>query len=222
MKDLKKGIKLMAYGLQFKTMIGMFAFFLVFGVLMEIFLNDEMGNMGGFYFVICGSFIYQLIITSSVASYISSSPLKKKIQTTLPSVLSFLTVAIFFTVFVVMRSIRLSVANYDAKVIMSGYKGILLVAILAMVIQIYNSFAYKFFWASTIGLLVVMVPIMIIGMRGYRLVVFKPFASNIAYVALGYVLLIVGVLLSVIIGKAIYKREIDPMSTRTALARAGR
>lgn len=222
MKDIKLGLKLITYGLQFKTMATMFAVFAGFGIILELFASETMGNMGGIYLVITGTYIFQSVITSSIATSIAASAAKRNLQTKLPVLFSSTLMLVFYTLFVVLRTVRLSLGTYDAETIKAGYVAFVSVALLGLMIQIYNGFAYKFYIPSLIIMLVVMIPLMVLGMRGEVLGGGIPFSNNWAYVILGYVLLIVGSLISYLITILLFKYEIDPKAYRSALTRAGR
>ncbi len=96
-KDIKVGLKMMVYGLQFKTMIVLLAIFWILGIFFE-FVSNDMGNIGGIYLVLCGSYFYQMVITSTVSTYVCSSAYKSKLQTVIPVVFSTLVSLFNYTI----------------------------------------------------------------------------------------------------------------------------
>lgn len=222
MKDLKLGLKILTYGLQYKTMFTLFAVFVGFGIIFEVFASESMGNMGGIYLILTGSYIFQAVITSSIATSIAASSAKRKLQVKLPVLFSSVLVLLFYTLFVALRAIRLSLGDYSEEVIRSSFVAFVSVALLGLMIQVYNSIAYKFFIPSLIIMLILMIPLMVLGMRDVML--FSPisFENNWMYVLIGYALIIIGSAASYLLSNLLFKFEIDPKAYKSALARAGK
>lgn len=221
MKDIKTSLKLLTYGLQFKTMVFMFVVFFSLGIMFE-FISDTMGNLSGVYLVLNGSYMFQLIMTSTVSNYICSSQIKRKLQTSMPSLLSVILTLICYTIFVAIRVTRFAVTGADAEVVRLGFEGFVTVGLLALCLAIYNAFAYKFFGKSVVVMLVIMLPLVILSMRGTSLGIIPAFSNNWIYAILGYVLIVLGGFLSYGFSVLFYKKELDPRTYRSALTRAGR
>lgn len=221
MKDLKLGIKVMKYGLQFKTMVIMFVMFFVLGTAMEI--SNGIGNMGGIYLVILGTYIYQMIITSSVSTYVSASPKALKLQAVIPSVLSLIMMIIGYTYFFILRFVRTQAWIYSDTpgFAIEQFSGLTIVAALAFVIQVYNAFAYKYYIPSMITMLILEIPIMGYGMN-VNVVAFLPRVESIwFYSGLGLVIIIIGGLLGLFCANLVKRKGLDPKTYKAAMARSG-
>ena len=222
-RDIKLGFKMLKYGLQFKTMVAMIAVFGVAGILFEV-SNSDMGNLGGIYLALVCSYFYQMVITSSVSSFVTASPMKAKIQTIIPTLFSFGSAFIGYSLFVVCRIIRINIFGYQKGTdeYASLMFGFILVGIMNLLIQIYNAFAYKYFMVSMIGMMVLMLPLMTLGMNDY-------FLDSITWnfnlpisVIMGLVLMIMGSILQYVFSKSILGKELDPRTYKSALSRSGR
>lgn len=83
LKDIKLGFKLLRYGYKLKLNVIMFVFFAVIGIASDI-MSKGTSIIGGVYFMMCGMFTFQLIMSMDVSELIQSTSLKKKLQIYIP------------------------------------------------------------------------------------------------------------------------------------------
>ena len=62
LKDIKLGFKLLRYGYKMKLNVIMFVFFAVIGIASDI-MSKGTSIIGGVYFMMCGMFTFQLIMS---------------------------------------------------------------------------------------------------------------------------------------------------------------
>lgn len=221
-KDIKLGLKMMKYGLQYKTMKNMFIIFIVLGTIFE-FLGNYMGNLGGLYLILVGTYMYQMIITSTISTYISSSPKALKIQSLIPGVITCATMLLGYTYFILLRFIHTKTWLFldDPEFIANTFSTLLLISCLAFVIQVYNAFAYKFFMPSMILMVIIEVPLLTLGMNSEFLFPI-PVLSFAGYILAGYIIILAGGLLGIFTGNLIKRKALDPRAYKTAMTRAGK
>ena len=71
LKDIKLGFKLLRYGYKLKLNVIMFVFFAVIGIASDI-MSKGTSIIGGVYFMMCGMFTFQLIMSMDVSELIQS------------------------------------------------------------------------------------------------------------------------------------------------------
>ena len=77
LKDIKLGFKLLRYGYKLKLNVIMFVFFAVIGIASDI-MSKGTSIIGGVYFMMCGMFTFQLIMSMDVSELIQSTSLEKE------------------------------------------------------------------------------------------------------------------------------------------------
>ena len=96
LKDIKLGFKLLRYGYKLKLNVIMFVFFAVIGIASDI-MSKGTSIIGGVYFMMCGMFTFQLIMSMDVSELIQSTSLKKKLQIYIPVMSSTVINLVVFT-----------------------------------------------------------------------------------------------------------------------------
>lgn len=219
MKELKLGFKMMKYGLQYKTMVIMFIAFFALGTLFE--LTSVNGNLGGLYLVILGTYMHQMIITSTVSMYVSSSPKALRLQSFIPGVYSSITMVIGFLYFTILRFVHTQAWLYlDSPVfIKSTFGGLIIVSLLAFCILIYNAIAYKYYYLGMVLLLITEIPLIMSGMND-SLDRFIPSFNNLwTYIGLGLFIIILGGAIGIFISDLLKKKPLDPKIYKSAMSR---
>lgn len=100
-KDIKFGLQVMKYGLNFKAIMLVLLIFVGMGVVFTILL--PVGIIGCFYTAMGSLFIVQLIYSVSVSTMVQTSSHKKRMQTIVPSILGTLCMLISNTFAVIMQ-----------------------------------------------------------------------------------------------------------------------
>ena len=224
MKQFIKSLKLLKYGLQFKTMIILTIVFFALGIIFEVTsYGGDMGILSGLYMVLAGVYIYQLMLTPSVSKLVQTSSFRRKMQTIYPMILTELTSLFSFTVFVIIRVARIEARGgryFDEGTLVSS-KGILITAVLAAILIIYDGICFKYYIAS---FAVMFVALIIIAFRyAAGLSTVFDFADSLSYaqlIGLSYGLLLVGGLICWLISIFAYRKPIDNLSVRTAIRQA--
>ena len=114
LKDIKLGFKLLRYGYKLKLNVIMFVFFAVIGIASDI-MSKGTSIIGGVYFMMCGMFTFQLIMSMDVSELIQSTSLKKKLQIYIPVLSSTVINLVVFTFLVIERVILIQNSVADKK-----------------------------------------------------------------------------------------------------------
>ncbi len=227
-KDLKLAFRLLKYGLQGKSMLMLFGIFMVLGIMMECMATNVMDNMGAIYMVLCPTYITQMIITGTISLYIGSSPYKKRLQTSIPTEVAYLLSLLCFGLFITIRFCRLyfGKAELTDELLKHSLYGIIMVALLVFILQIYGSIAYKSYILSLIVFLPMFV-FLFVG-QGWIQGKIENLPALDAFLGTGPVVITVTAVLIITLGAvaayaitcAMYKRDIDPKIYKRILARA--
>ena len=143
--DIKLGFKLMKYGLQFKTTVFAAVLFILGGITAGIG-NDEF-SLSGFAFVMAAIMAYQLVQSVTCSTMVQSSPQKKKLQTTVSTICTWVCMVILNTILVVVNVIFMHTYHKPESVVAGG---IILDAAFVLIIIVYMVVAMKMFWFAVI------------------------------------------------------------------------
>ncbi len=212
LKELFKAYKIVGYGLAVKRQMGFAIAFLLIGIVMEVMTKGTMPT-GGFYIVLSGMFIYQLIISSDVSTLIQASPYKKKIQCTYPLLatapwmyFSFAIVAIIHWFFG---------KDEGAEAMAMQARTLFVIGCFLFVCLIYFGIVYKYFIVSTITMVFVITLPTIALQRS--LLNWSLFNNYGLVVAILFAMLIIGTALSYGISLLTYKKDISQTAFKMML-----
>lgn len=150
--DLKLGLKLLRYGHGIKNTIICSIIIVGLGILMAVMdlLSLDTGGVTfpiGYFLMLGVMFAIQLFYSVNAANLIQSSPLKKKLQTSVPAILMTFIAMCGYLISVLTGAVGLMVAPESA----GHFCHQLLYTILIMAtILLYAAVAYKLFFLSTI------------------------------------------------------------------------
>lgn len=213
-KELKKAFQLVQYGVSLKQQIIFCIIFVVIGVITEIFGRGS-NLIGGFYLVLSSMFLGQLIISVDASTLVQSSPYKRKIQVIYPyiAMTPWMLAVMTIVVFIHWHFAK----NGDAECYATQSTVLLQIGIILFFTMIYMAFCYKYFIGATIGLFLIIYPVIILTSNSK--LKFADFAgqSFSRSVILCYVLIITGIIISFFINKALYKKKFSPMAFGRAL-----
>ena len=234
MKNIKKYIKLLKYGLQTRTMVILSVFFIGLGILYEFMdvAPNSIIPFSGMYLGIAGMYIYQVVITSSVSALVQVSPLKKKLQCGLPVLFTTFTLLITYTLFLVIRlcyGMNRTLSENPAADTTIYYVNVVCTAVLIAFIFLYFSFSYRYYIASTIALCIILIPVLLITMRSGW-----PFTDSIiaftgrvidscgkaVIIIAGYLIVLAGAGLCYLFNMALYRKPLNNIAFRAALRQA--
>ena len=214
-KELKNAYKLVQYGLSIKKQLGFAAMFALIGIALEIATKGSQ-YIGAFYIVLSGLFIYQMIISSDVSTLVQSSPYKKKIQCTYPLIAVIPWTYIAFSIVVIIHWVFAKSA--DAETYRQYSMNIFLIGFLLFITMSYFGISYKFFILSTIlmcfGIGVVCSAMNILEHRNFTL-----FDSYSSCVVIAYILLTAGSILSGVLSRLFYKKDLSKMAFKGVLGK---
>ena len=150
LKDIKLGFKLLRYGYKLKLNVIMLVFFAIIGIVSDI-MSKGTSIIGGVYFMMCGMFTFQLIMSMDVSELIQSTSLKKKLQIYIPVLSSTVINLVVFTFLVIERVILIQNSVADEKQLIFT---LFTLDVVLLTVYLYTSICYKYF---VLGFIVFMV-----------------------------------------------------------------
>ena len=229
MKDLIKGLKLFRYGLQAKMIIILAIIFFVLGILFEFtdFSGSNLFSLGALYLSLTGMYIYQLVFTTTVSKLAQSSPLKKKLQTSIPAMITLGSSLFVLTVYVVIRCLRMTPEFLEDNGItwVNAYSTILFMGIFIFIFLVYCAFSYKSFVFSLIVLIAIFALYIAVYDTQFSIANFCAKlliddSNPILVIAVTYAIVLLGGLLCYLFSLLLYKKDINDLSVRYALRQA--
>lgn len=173
-------------------------------------------NVSGFYLMLVAMYIGQVILSADVSKLVQSSPYKKAIQTkylmTIITVISF----VAYTFLVAIRVVGCSFIEspvYKTALI----RDVVVVGIAGFLIILYSSMIYKYYVLSLVVVFITVFPVMFFG---DRILAKLSWLDGWLAVVVGYVILILGAVLGYTLAKLFYKKDIEGVVFRNALAKA--
>ena len=240
MKSLIKYLKIIRYGLQFRTMMLLTVLFIGMGVMFEMTLTfDNMFGMslGGLYLGLVGAYSYQLITTPAVAKLVNASPIKKDLLTKAPVLISLIISLFSFTIFILVRlfyniGVRLpaeAAAHPGAEALL--HVSILYCALLVFVLMIYSPINFKFYWVGIALLAAYVIGMLVFGnsmtVTAFAVEKYNDMVAAFGYnvtlallIAASYVLIFLGAAIGYLFNCLTVKHEISEFSYRYALKQA--
>ena len=230
LKEISLGFKAVRYGFQLKSNIAMVIIFFILGILSDIFCGGTaLSYFGGIYMSIGAIVPMQLICSLGVSSIAKTSPKRKHMETFIPTACSTITMLVVYTVLVIIKGILCQLNPENAKVISSQ---LIAVGITCAVILIYCGVVYKHFVIS----MILLIGAMSIG-GGYTGVMLAtvdeleggsslltaniPFSTSFGAATLaGYVLVLIGGFLCLLLTNLFYKHEMSKWAYGAALRKA--
>jgi hypothetical protein len=214
--QIKLGIKLWKYASCAKSQVVCAILFFLLGVMVEI--GDQgTGVIGGYYIVLSSVFITQLIVSVDFSTMVQASPYKKKLQTSIPVLVSTPVMLVTYTLLVLFDLYFFQAATEDESRL-EIKSGLLVIGVLLCLTSIYMGICYKYFLASMVGLCVVIAPIAGIGANldtG-----FVEHIPMVAIVAAGYALTLLGQFLAYLLSRLAYRKDLSKYAFGAAMRRA--
>ena len=203
LKDIKLGFKLLRYGYKLKLNVIMFVFFAVIGIASDI-MSKGTSIIGGVYFMMCGMFTFQLIMSMDVSELIQSTSLKKKLQIYIPVMSS---TVINLVVILIQNSVA------DKKQLIFT---LFTLDVELLTVYLYTSICYKYY---VLGFIVFMVLFMgvftVFSGAAFVPVSNAVFKLGLPVVALlGYIAIFAGGALEILIGELLYKKPLSEFAFR--------
>ncbi len=164
--------------------------------------------LGGFYFMLIGMFIYQMIMFMNVSDYVQTSAMKRKLSTGLPAFVSTIIYLLLMTVLVVEKYVLIRMYP-DME---DQYLDVLcMIIVLLFFTMVFCGVCYKYFLISFIVFMVLVV----FGITGFNTWIDMKHITDVmnigfgAMAAFGYAAVILGGVLEYILSSAFYRKPLS-------------
>ena len=221
MRDLKLGFKIMKYGLGVKASV----FALVVCIIASVFFSMLVPfGMGGLYLGLAVMMVTQLVFSVSVSTMVQTSPQKKRLQTTVPTLISGIFLLLCNTLnllFAWLGYLRMQNNTNSFFVITMEpgefEAGIIFTSGMMVFIMIYAYCSMKYLWAGTIAFLVLFFS----GFHYLRVgEIVYPIMPTWVAVLISYGIVVAGCVLMYGISCITYKKDYSRQTFETQLKRA--
>lgn len=232
MKDLVKYFKMMKYALQAKMIFILAIIFFVLGILFEF--GDFSGHNSSYslsclYLALTAMYFYQLVFSTTVSKLVQSSPMKKKLQTVGPAAVTLITSLLTFTVYVVIRLIRITpqFLEDNGTTYANAYSTILFMAVWYFLFSAYLSISYKSYIISIVIVAVSVIAVLVFGSTTDIFInitdkLLIGGSNPVLLIAVSLGIILIGSLVGYVISLLLYKMPISDMAVRYALRQASK
>lgn len=232
MKDLVKYFKMMKYALQAKMIFILAIIFFVLGLLFEF--GDFSGHNSSYslsclYLALTAMYFYQLVFSTTVSKLVQSSPMKKKLQTVGPAAVTLITSLLTFTVYVVIRLIRITpqFLEDNGTTYANAYSTILFMAVWYFLFSAYLSISYKSYIISIVIVAVSVIAVLVFGSTTDIFInitdkLLIGGSNPVLLIAVSLGIILIGSLVGYVISLLLYKMPISDMAVRYALRQASK
>lgn len=212
--NLKLGIKIMKYGhsakLSFVAAIVLMVFGLVFSL---VSMSVKFSFPGGYFIMMAVLLLLQVISTVNASHLVQTSPVKKKLQTSVPAVVSITLMLAGYLLNLVTVGVVSLCSSKAVSAVGPACNQLIYTAVIMGIVMLYYGACFKRFIASTIVFFVMFFVTyrpMISGEMYWNLMPFANPLGNFALTALiGLGIILICGLLQYLISLALYK---EPMS----------
>lgn len=147
-KQIKVGFQMLQYGFGIKMCLAFMGFFLLVGLLLS-FLPIESGVQSSFFILVNGLWASQLIYSLGVSNLVQTSPWKKRMETSVPALVSFAGSTLLYLIMVILRLPYYVSAGRQAEMPYVT-KELIIGGMILLVLMLYMGMAYKLFVISTV------------------------------------------------------------------------
>lgn len=207
--DMKLGIKVMRYGHGLKMNIILGAFFMVIGLAITILdLGGSVNNISGTIYLMCVCMLpAQVIASFNVSNMALASPVRKKLQTAIPAVI---TCGSMLVLYLVEDLLILIIACIYPDKLPYACKTLVMVIAYAVIMMIYLPICYKYMVAGVFIFVIIFVSFAAYGMIYMDFAFFEKGISSYALISIaGLPIIVLGGFLQYLISILVYKA---PMS----------
>lgn len=221
--DIKTGFKLVKYGIQYKQMVFFSIIFCLIGVAFIIFGGPTQIMLGMVYLSFCISYFIQPYMSTSIASVVRSSPIHRAMFINVPVTVNTISANVGYILGVIVLLIKLYVLNGftmhgNEQFTVSQIALVILASgIISLGMQVYVIACYKYFLASMLVFFFAFFGSYMALNEIFRQVTEFNLNLVVAIVA-GYVCIWAGSGLSYLTAKLCYRKALDPMYYKRALA----
>lgn len=220
LKDIKRALKLMKYGIQFKQMMVFSIISFVIGIAFIVFGKAMQTLLGILYLALCMNFFVQTFTSVLIASSVSSSGSRKALFGYVPVTLNGIGAIVGYIVGLVAIIVKYYVLGFNAGTNESGMAGLILLStLLVMVIQIYVTVCYKAMIVSMIVFFAIFFPVYAI-LQSFMVKIENLGLSFGAAAGIGFAMIALGIGGSFILSKLMYKKPLDSWYYKRTIASA--
>lgn len=221
MAKIKMGLQLIRYAFGLKMNVIIIVTLAVCGLLLE-FLSHGTLFLGAFFISSLSLCPVQFLYGICISNAAGASPWRKRMQTVMPALLAFLVNMIVFTVMIIFKMAEAWMFPEEAAAI---WGSLISVAMLHVLLGVYNGVCYKYFAVSIIIMYVMIFGVSFFGgyvVRkgglgvGFGALVYH---SPVASIAVIYGSIIVAAILQYVISLALYKRPLSKWAQGAAMKR---
>ena len=228
MKDLIKFVKMMKYSLQAKMITILAIIFLVIGIFFEFtdFGRGSMFSLAALYLALTSMYFYQMVFTTTVSRMVQTSPLKRKLQTSGPAIITLITSLIAFTLYTVIRCVRMTPEFVEENEMTwaQAYAPIFFMAVSIFVFMVYLGISYKSFIFSLVLIAVSVGGLMFLGGQDsvFESITEKLLVDNgpVLLIAVSYGIIVISAVVAYVLSVLLYKKDISEAAVRYALRQA--
>ena len=232
MKTLVNYFKIMKYALQAKMIFILSIVFFVLGILFELMdFSDHNSSysLACLYLALTAMYFYQLVFSTTVSKLVQSSPMKKKLQTVGPVVVTLITILFTFTVYVVIRLIRITPEFLERNdtTYTNTYSTIIFMAAWFFLFSLYMSISYKSYIFSIVLIAASVAALLFFGSTTdiFRTLTEKLLidgSNPVLLIVVSVAIILIGSLIGYVISLLLYKKPISDMAVRYALRQASK
>lgn len=148
--DLKLGLKTIKYAHGVKSNLAGSIIMIAVGLFLyavNIMMEGYIGVPGGIFMILSAMFPVQMIFSLSASNLVQSSPAKKRMQTSVPAMISCGGMLVMYVLYAGMGAVLAVVRPQNISKICNEF---VTMSLFAFLIMLYIAVAYKYFWVSCI------------------------------------------------------------------------
>lgn len=208
LKKIKLGLSLVKYGFRPGTNLTMCILFIIIGLVVEV-ASKGTNIIGGFYVLLTGMFVYQMIISMDLSCFVQTTKMKKALQTTVPVVTGTLLYLVIYTLLVIEKAILIKAYPENVNNLLGSS---VLLIVLLFGAMVYTGFCYKYFVGGTIFYVIyVMVSMPTVEVLVGRNIITPTFLGIVIF---GYAAILLGGVVEYLLSCALYKKDISKFAFR--------
>lgn len=218
-RDLKLIWTMIKSGLMFKMMVIFSVVFVAIGIMFEIYQivsPDKLVNIGDIYLIFPAIYINQIVSSNQVSALFLTAPDRKKIETRLSVFLTFFILVVGYLISAVFKYLGYIKNPLDVNTCGS----LVFTGLFGLLMEVYVGFVYKNYVLGMFFLPIILVPFVAFsGAEKLILLIFdKGLGFGVSF-ALGFLAILVGMGLNMLLTRLCYKRKLDPLAFRNALTK---
>lgn len=201
--ELKRGIKLIKYGFNLKSSILVALLFFIMGIVISI-MNPTVSLLGGTYIMLGPLMSVQIVSMLTCANSVAASSYKRILEIWIPNLAAFLSIVFGYSFIIVITALKI---RKTPLLETDNLRNLVCIGVLACVLGIYMSTAYKSFFVSIF--LFTVAYMFVYFSTDILLEVTKIHLTVLSAALIGFGFILLGSVLSFMLSKAFYKKPIS-------------